>query len=435
MRVIRYQTLLFLTLAWASAAQVMAETPAAHSSTRAAYSLGDCFQAALQRSEILADQDEVILQAEEHYRQALAAVFPAVGLSASYQRQQEISGTDPDTYQVKATVTQPLFRGFREFAALRQNQELIAYQEESKAWAGLQLYSDTARGYYAVLAGEADLAHLDDQIKLYEQRIAELSGRVRIGRSRQSEVVSVRAAQAILKAQRRQAQGQAAAAREVLAFLTGLDPEIQLAEPKDIPKRLGSLPTYLDRVEKRPDVLAGRKRVEAVRENIAIAKGGRWPSADLTASAYPVRSGSLKEVRWDAGISLTLPLFTGGAISSRIREAESQLRQAELALQRIRRLDAADIRNAYRLLQASLEQAAALEEASELSRKNYQLILRDYNLGLSDNLDVLQALATDQETRRSLDRVRYAILADYQHLESLAAQIDLSGIPAKENQE
>ena len=64
----------------------------------------------------------------------------------------------------------------------------------------------------------------------------------------------------------------------------------------------------------------------------------------------------------------------------------------------------------------------ALQEAFNLSEKNYQANVKDYKLNLVTNLDVLQALTAYQDTQRSLEKIRYLTKIDYNKLEAAAAQ-------------
>ena len=133
-----------------------------------AVSLEACFSSALKQSEIMADNKEFIVQAEEHYKQALAGMLPGISASYTYFNQDTSklipSNTDPSLYSDQATtkvsISQPLFRGFRDFAALKLNQNIITSQKESYEWAAYQLYQDTANSFYLVLSLENDMAIL-----------------------------------------------------------------------------------------------------------------------------------------------------------------------------------------------------------------------------------------------------------------------------------
>jgi outer membrane protein len=383
----------------------------------------------LARSEVLADDTEQIIQAEEHYRQALGNFYPYIYGNAYVFQQQNpgnLTASDPSYQQLaKVGINQPLFRGFREYAAIYQNRDIITAQKEAKQWAGIQLYIEVAQSFYGVLALQKDLAHLDTQIDLYEKRIHDLDARIRIGRSRPSEVLTIQAAQASLKAERQQVIGQVETTQEMLAFLTGLAPETEIADQTPWPAKVDPVDTFLSRLESRPDVLTAQKQIDATRANITIAKSGHWPTLDFYGNYYLNRQqgSTVNNVDWDAEVALTLPIFTGGITVSKVSEAESQVRQSELALRRIVRAAQQDIRDAYKTLQSDLAQVIALQDAVALSEKNYQAELKDYNYGLVTNLDVLAAMSSYQDSARALDKLKFSVLADYQHLEAVTAQL------------
>jgi outer membrane protein TolC len=397
--------------------------------TPSAFTLADCYQAALRQSEVLAEQQELITQAEERYQQAFGAVLPNLGAEASLLGQGEsgLHGHDPDLdvkssqHYARLSLSQPLFRGFRELAAIHQAGDLISAQREARAWASLQLFSDVSQAYFTVLSYEQDLVHIDAQLGLYAQRIRDLQARVAIGRSRTSEVLSFQAAQAILKAQAQEVRGQLGTVREVLSFLTGVPPDLVLSAP-GAPPQARPLEDYLAACERRPDILAAVRQVEAARRGVAIASGEHWPSLDLNGNFYVDRPAPLESLDWDAELMLTLPLFSGGTIVARTREAESQVRAAEQVLGRLRRLAAQTIRARYAVLTSNQARLVALEEAAEISEKNYRAVLRDYNLGLETNLDVIQSLVSSQDTLRTLDQVRFQIGDNIEQLEILTAQ-------------
>jgi outer membrane protein len=390
---------------------------------QAPYSLADCFQAAMQRNEDVAVQQELILQAEEHYRQALGSILPNVSGSATYQRQDTSfnHSASPENSEIVLSLVQPLFRGFSEYAALRQTQDLIQVQTENRHFVGLQLFSSVAQFYYLVLAYQKDLEHIDADLGLFDQRIQDLQAWVRIGRSRPSEVLTVQTAAAQLRAQREQVSGQLAVAREALAFVTGLPADIVLDDTDPVPAAPSGFEIYLARIESRPDVRAAQRQATAARESVTIAGGGHWPKVDLAADYYLEHDGASLPGSWDALLSLNLPLFSGGVVSSKVRESESVARVSELALSRIKRAATQTLRTLYATLQADLAQVKAQEEALRLAEQNYRAELRDYKLALVTNQDVLLALVAFQDSQRAVDKARYAVKNDFQQLEAAAA--------------
>jgi outer membrane protein len=413
-----------MLLAWISL-----QGPAMAGGTPPAYSLMDSFKAAEKRSLALAFQQEFVLQAEENYHQAVGNLLPNLSGVASYATQDN-SGLSsvgssfypPDQRTLQLSASQPLFRGMREYAALTQLQDQIIYQQESKQWAGLQLLADTTQSFYNVLVYETDLAHLDSELSLFDQRIRDLHSRVQIGRSRTTEVLTLQSSQALLKAQREQVLGQLNTAREIYAFLTGLPQSAPLNDTTLVPRDSGSMDGWLSHINERPDIRAGRAQIASAQTNVTISEEAHLPSLDAGANYYFIRSGILQSVKWDVQITLTLPVFMGGILVSKTRQAESSLRQSQQTVNSLENIARETIRATYANLQADLSQVNALEDAVQTAEKNYTANVRDYNLALVNILDVLSALTSYQDALRSLDRARYAAKTDYIRLQIQTAQ-------------
>lgn len=394
-----------------------------------ALTLDEYFVAAFKRSEVVATQSELIRQAEERYKQADAALYPTVNGVASYTRQDPVpagetsTSTSPNRQSLaKLTATQPLFRGFREFAALRQTKALLGAQNQDYLSARTQLFKDVTQNFYTVLSIEQDLKNLDEEINQNVDREKELNSRVRIGRSRIGEVLSVQSTISTLRAQVEQLQGQLGTAREAFAFLSGLAATTSLRDVEVLPANLEPLDDYLARLEQRPDVIASRQRLSAAQENTKVARGAHLPSLDLNANRYLERTGNLKDSSWDVGVALTVPIYAGGLLQSRVSEAVSQSTQAELSASQVSREAEQEIRTVYQNVVFDRSQLGALDKATDSARKNYEAQRRDYRLGLVTNLDVLQALTAFQQNQLTLDRARYTLKLDYLKLQAAAVR-------------
>jgi outer membrane protein len=390
--------------------------------------LKDCFKAALKRSEILATQRELIVQAQENYHRAWGAIMPTVSGSYTYFHQNapgltssgnSTSSTEQETAGL--TADQPLFRGFSDFAAVHEEKAFIKSQQAARQWAGMQLYIDVAQAFYTFLAVEKDLAVLDNELELYQKRIKELQDRLNIGRSRITEVLTIQSAQAILKAEREQVLGQLDVAKAVLVFLTGLDQDIVLDDTDDVPTSLETLGSYQSQINQRPDIMAAQKNVDAYKSNVSVARGAYLPSVDLIGDYFAQLPDHEERASWDVEIAVTLPIFTGGIISSKVKTAESQKRQSEIQLSQATRMAMENVRSIYANFKSDLSQMTALQDAFNISEQNYKANVQDYEHNLVTNLDVLQALTSYQDTERSLEKIRYQVKIDYNQLEASVA--------------
>ncbi len=425
MRISKIRATTFAVLACLGWAQ---EVFAAVPSTRA--TLTECFLAALERSEAMAIQSEWIIQAEERVKQSFGTVLPTVSGTASRLWQEPINaavGANPNFNSIQDNVrfsaTQPLFRGLREFAALQQSKRLLDAQGFARKQAESQLYQDVATSFYAVMSLDQELENLTGEIALYGKRVSELEERARIGRSRKTEVLSVEAAVAGLRAQADGLRGQIKVARETLSFLTGLPADLILRESEpELETRIPSgVENWVARVARRPDVAAAEQTLEAANEAHSIAFGAHLPSLDLNGNYYLARPGLLNNSRWDAKLLLTLPIFSGGAIQSRVREAASQMRQSEFTLGLTRRRAATEIRQAFATWESDSAQVKSLETAAKLSESDHESRVREYRFGQVTNLDVLQAMTAWRAAKRALDRARFVVRLDVVRLEAVAS--------------
>jgi outer membrane protein len=382
-------------------------------------SLDGCYRAALGRSQTLAISFESITQAEEHYKQAMGSVLPSLKLSGQLYSQSE---PPSNQNQLEFSAVQPLFQGLREYAALRESKDLLASSKQAYRWAAWQLYSDTAQAFNLVLAAEKNLGDLQSEFNLYGDRIKFLQGWLNIGRAQDTDLLSVQSAQAQIKAQMEAAKYQVAAAREALAFLTGLPTDQALADTETMPAQLDPMESFTAALDQRPDLLAAAGNVEAAKEGVNIASGQSLPQVSAGADYYPYRYRPSTDTNWDAYLAVSMPIFTGGVIRSQVRSAESARRQAEAELEQARRMDLESLRSAYVKLNYDLSQERALVDAADLSGKNYKAETRNFERGLVTNLDVLQAMVTFLNTQQAADATHYAALGDFQSLQALTGR-------------
>jgi len=403
-----------------------------------ALTLEEAFQKAVARSESLAIKDEDVRVAAAHYLQALGTVLPHLDVNAS----EIIQDTPPSTLtvgggnvgntftrrsrpEVAITLTQPLFQGLREFMALK-----VAGAEKRRNTFTVKrarqlLFSDVARAYYGVIEAEKDLSIEQSIRTTLVQRIKELKDRIALGKSRESELLNSESQQASLEAQIAQTQGTVQTSRDILSFLTG-DPVVEerLVDQFQVPPRPGAVETFIAGSDARPDIAASREDVRLSKGRVDYEKGARYPMINFTGNYYPYRVGFQKDIDWDLTFAMTLPLFHGGETKGRIREAQAQLKQSELSRDLTERQTESDIREAYHTLLSTLNRESALRRAESKANANYGAQLKDYQLGLVNNLDVLIALRSWQETRQEVNLAHYETKLRYLQLLVASGRLD-----------
>jgi outer membrane protein TolC len=379
------------------------------------FTLGECYRLALAQSESVGLSEEDIRQGEAQYLQLRSGILPAVGFRAT-EKIQDVSGVpsganDTVSHQFRPEaalyVRQPLFAGFREFAAMKGQKSEILARQEAVHRAKILLYEDIAGLFFMVADRDREIKNLQNLIRYSQDRIEELKKRVAIGRSRESEILSTQSQNAALESRLEVARGFRMASLSVLntfvgAHLSGIvddRPEAVLPAP---------LETYLQRLGQRPDVRAAEERQRSFGHFSAAARRGYSPTLDVAGNYYLKRVGSNKPVDWDVLFTLDAPFYTGGNTRSVVEQAESDERAAGLQMSQTYRQAEGEVRERYQNLLSLLAQVTKLQRSAELAERNYTVQQNEYRLGLVNNLDVLAALNTWQESQLALDTARLA---------------------------
>ncbi len=385
-----------------------------------AVTLEEAYRAALTKNETVLQNAQLVVQAGEHVKQARSGVLPSLSIGLTHLIQAEPS--DPIAREfsprnqttASISLSQPVFRGFREFAGIRQEKELLSAQRSTERATQLDLYENIASRYLGVLSLEQDLRNLNEQAVIYDKRIHELHGNVGRGETNQTELLTAQATQAAVLAESRVVQSQLLSTRQNFEFLTHLPANSEFIEPavaKDIPSP-EKLDTYLARIDKRPDIHSAIQQAEAADAQVSVQWGAHLPSADAMANYYLKRPGFLEDIKWDVQLTVSMPIFQGGAISSKVREAVSQQIASDLQLQKMRRQANEEIRSLHANAIARADQVDKLKRAVELSEKNTAVVQRDYRLGLTRGTDVQVVLVEYRVQRRAYDHARYDALMD-----------------------
>ncbi|MBI4208353.1 MAG: TolC family protein [Deltaproteobacteria bacterium] len=399
----------------------------------ASLTLEQCFQETLEQSESLAIQDESIRIAQAQYQQALGSVLPHLALQASNRFQDTVNdgsnGTVSSTFtrsstpEAAITVTQPLFQGLREFQSLK-----IAHAEEKrtsleKDRATQLLYLDVAQAYITTLKLEKDLEILNEIQQTLHQRLQELQERIRLGKSRESEILSIRSELARTKGEIEKTRGLAQSARDLLSFFRGKETDEPLVDEITTPAEIPSAESFLAPLPFRSDLQAIEQEVEIAQGRLLYEKGARWPTVDLGGNYYLYRVGFWEDIDWDVTLSLNLPLYYGGEIKGRIREAQATLRQAELARREALRRGDLEVRQVYNNWTASEALKKSLEESESYAASDYQSHVKEYRDGWVNNLDVLQALRDWQERQREWNGAFFQTKLDYLQLKVATGEV------------
>ncbi len=390
-------------------------------------SLQECFTLSLKQSESIAINQDLIGEAEARFVQALGTLLPHVSAVSSDTLQEKTTGVSSGdvmyhathTFERKLVVKQRLFSGFKELAGmsgsrLEKNQRTNEYNRAKQL-----LWVDVANAFYLLIEQEKDLKELENTKTAFEKRIIELQDRVRVGRSRKSEVVNTQAQMYALEAQIETVKSQEQVARALLEFLTGVSIAGVVDNNTVLPVLLPE-DEYIAFSKDRFDVAALEDALKVSQQNVRIAKSGLWPNIDVEGNYFLERNTTPDHSRWGTALTVSFPIFEGTETYGKIAQAKLQAHESNLSLLRQRRLTAYDCRDAYAKVSAEIARCNALKKAMDASEENYTLQQEDYRFSLVSNLDVLAAIQMRNDARRDYVHSFYDAQRMYEQLRAAA---------------
>ncbi|MCX7088055.1 MAG: TolC family outer membrane protein [Methylococcales bacterium] len=164
-------------------------------------------------------------------------------------------------------------------------------------------------------------------------------------------------------------------------------------------------------------------------QEIERANAGHLPTVDAVASYNDnYANGGAYGFGGDfstatIGVQLQIPLYQGGATSSRIRQAALNKQKAQDDVDIARRQTELETQRAYLNLNTSIAQVTAYEQALNSSQSQLDASNTGYEVGVRTSVDVLNAQQQLFAAKRDLLQARYSYLLNIIHLKSASGVI------------
>ncbi len=176
------------------------------------------------------------------------------------------------------------------------------------------------------------------------------------------------------------------------------DLEPQLADAAPVPPTPPAIPIELpsELLESRPDIQQAERNMASATAAVGQAEAQRFPSLSLTAGTSLV-STQLHELlhhdswTWNAGGSLTAPIFEGGRLAANQRAAESFAQQSALQYRQTVLQAFRETEDALQSYGAASDRLAALQTAARADHVALDRAAQLYRAGLGSYIDVLDA--------------------------------------------
>ena len=287
------------------------------------------------------------------------------------------------------------------------------------AFARQSLATTTAKSWYLAIETRQLLALAEQAVEIYTRLLELVKIRRAAGKVADLDVAEASANVNRAEGELRVAQGLYSDARRALELLLGRYPaaeiEISAAFAPLPPPVAAGLPSSL--LERRPDIMAAERQVLAVFRTEEAAKLALLPSIWLNFEGGRLSDRILDLVHlnpalYRAAIGMSVPIFTGGALTAQIKIATAQeeqtvARYGSVVLRAFGEVEVA-LTNEMLLTQRTLFDQRALEDRTTA----VQIAAIKYTAGSIDLLSVLILQSEQLTTQASVIKLRNAQLAN-----------------------
>jgi outer membrane protein len=439
----------------------------------------EMYRQALENDPLLLEAEANRRAAEEGRPQAFAALLPTVDWSGQVD-DSDAEGTftrqatplDPivttenprDSDQTRWTLqlTQPLFRWDR-WVALKRADKQIALEEANYAAARQELAVRVSQRYFDVLSARDELnANQADKTAIARQ-LEEAETRFEVGLIAITDVYESRSAYDQSVASEIGAKRALAAALERLREVTGSYAAGDLGAPGEDLPLVAPQPAVQDAwveqaMAQNLSLEASRLAVDIAGDDIKSQRTGHYPTLDLVLqrnhfdsdgtsfNVFPdgtvdqngnqilppgFAQGGPQEQDQDTdviAIQFRVPIYSGGGVRSRVRQAVHQQRAAKQRLVRVARETERQTRDAFLGVEAEIARVKALAQAVVSSETALQATQAGFDVGTRTSVDVLNSRRDLLRAQTNYRTARYAYLLNVVQLKQAAGTLSLADL-------
>jgi outer membrane protein len=387
------------------------------------YSLEDLYSIALERAERIKISEEDLYISERGKEKALSVLLPKLSAFWDYTKYSEDKTSafgerliilQPD-YSTSwgLRLDQSMSLSGRELTALRISKEII---EKSKydLYAVRESYLfSVASAYYDVLRAKKALEIARANMERLKKHRDAAATRLKVGEVTKTDLLRAEAELSGAQSEQVRAENNYSLTKAVLSRVVGLVGDYDVKEPdlKGEPEEYVLFSLKEKAFSERAELRSMNLQKKITEDEVKYAKGAYWPTLSiegvyLERDEDPVSPFFLEESVY-GGLKLNFPFFEGGLRRAEVREAKAKQRQSELFYEDLKKTIGIEVENAYLEFQTQRGVIRSLEDEVSFARDNYNSISRQYEFGLANSIDVMDANTLLVTSERQLTDAKY----------------------------
>lgn len=386
-----------------------------------------------------------LIAEREKKNQSTGALFPSIALTGEIATNSENVNTDGiaaitgqtsyNSYDLALTLRQPLYRKDL-FTDLDITESDILVAEAEYKSAQQDLITRVLEKFFRGLTARDNLSFSIAEREAIEEQLIYTKKRYKVGKTTVTDYLEAQAAFDLADAQVIIAQDFQKDALDAIEEMTGVPPK------KLAPLGGNFLPIKPDpdnaeqwviEAEKyNPGLIAARYQVQSAKHEVERFKSDHYPKFDVVAKYGTEETGGRygDAVVDEASIALQLefPIYTGGQVSSRVRESLSKLDEAREDMLSTHRAVIRETRKVYRNTVTALNRIKALNVAVKSTETAVKSVKAGYKAGTRTNADFLRAQRELYKAKLDYEAAKYEYTANFFQLKNITGRLSKEDI-------
>ncbi len=386
------------------------------------------------------------MAAEEAFPQSRANLLPDLTAAGFYQRndtrRENSTGAIPDvdsnftTKGYDVTLNQVIYNKTF-WDTMEQSKALVAQAAANYEVAKQDLILRTASAYFNVLGAQDNVAFTRAEKEAIGRQLEQSRERFNVGLIAITDVRESQASFDNAVANEIVAKNTLRNNIEALRVIIG-DPVDMLAPLAETIPLLLPEPANIDQwqsmaLDNNLSLKASRFGLNAAKENYQANRGGHYPTLNFSAahqydssdgSAFGDAFGGADNTNNNLAVQLAIPIYQGGGVSSRVRQANAQVWSAQAAVDQSIRTTVQQVRDAYLGVEASVSSVEAFHQALISAKTSVEATEAGFEAGTRTSVDVLLVQGRQFEAERNYARSRYDYLLVLLELQQAAGSLD-----------
>jgi TolC family type I secretion outer membrane protein len=415
------------------------------------------YQEALRNDSLLSSARFQNAAAQELAKQGKSLFLPSITMNASFDKQNKerkfltsslpsndlLSGkkTNYETYDYGVSLKQPLF-DYSAYAEYKKILTQISLSDKQLIKTQQDLILRISEAYFETLLAKNQVDLFQFQRASIQEQLLKAEAQFEAGLISVTDINEAKTKKALIKAQQLSAIQKLKIKKREIQIITGKLPgQLTPLKPRIIFTEIDNLVDDWISIaqENNLELQIKKDEIKIAEREIDSRRSGHYPTIDAVASrsrnwdkgGYPygaTKNEGMRSYSDSIGVEISIPIFSGGMTSSRVREAVLLKSKLEEDIEYLRRGIELEVRDFYLSLQTNFSEISAYQQAMEAAKLQLESTQLGFQEGLRNSIEVLDSQQILFNAKLNILESRYNYILNFINLKLAVGMLSISDL-------